>query len=281
MAASADGLTADELAQDLRALGVTAGATLMAHSSLSAIGCVAGGPQTVIRALLSALGPDGTLVLPTFRDGVYLEGLHKTAPPGKLAQARALPVFDPDTTPTNMGAIPDAFRRWPGVIRSAHPFVSVCCLGPKSREIAEPHDLEWGQGTNSPFERLHAMDAQLLLLGVGFNRLTMLHYAEQLVEGGRRKTRITPTPAGIVLTPDIGNDMDTHFPLIGEGFMATGSAQKGRIGAAGSVLMTARPVVDFAHRYLETVFGGATAPRSLLLGPSASRRCPIQPMRPV
>jgi len=256
MAPSADGLTADELVQDLRALGVTAGATLMAHSSLSAIGQVAGGPETVIRAMLSALGPDGTLVLPTFRDGVSLEGLHKTAPPGKLAEASALPVFDPHTAPTNMGAIPEAFRHWPGVIRSAHPSVSVCCLGPRSREIAEPHHLEWGEGAGSPFERLHAMDVHLLLLGVWFNRLTMLHYAEQLVEGGRRKTRITPTPAGIVLTPDVGNDMDTHFPLIGEGFMTTGAARKGRVGAAESVLMTARPVVDFARRYLETVFCG-------------------------
>lgn len=256
MAASAEAINAADLTCDLRAIGVAEGAVLMVHSSLSAIGQVAGGPDTVIRALLDAIGPRGTLVLPAFRDGEYLDGLQKTPPPDLLAQAQALTVFDPRTTPTNMGAIPEGFRRWPGVVRSLHPFVSVCCLGPQSREIAGRHHFDWGQGAASPFERLYKMDAQLLLLGVGFNRLTILHYAESLVPRGRRKTRLIPTDKGIVLAPDVGNDMDTHFPPIGEGFLATGAARRGRIGAAASVLMTARPVVDFARQYLENIFRG-------------------------
>ncbi len=245
---------ADDLTADLRALGVAEGEILMVQSSLSAIGRVAGGPQTVIRALLDAIGPEGTLVLPAFRDSVILEGFQTEAPEPVLAEARAIPLYDPATTPTTMGAIPEAFRQWPGVVRSAHPFSSVCALGPAAAHIVEPHPLPWSSGPASPLARLTEANAQVLLLGVGFNRLTLLHHSETLVSEGRRKTRIVPTAQGIVFAPDVGNDMDTHFPLIGEGFVASGAARQGRIGTAESVLMTARPVVDFARRYLAAVF---------------------------
>ena len=38
--------------------------TLMVHSSLSALGEVEGGANTVIGALLEAIGPTGTLAMP-------------------------------------------------------------------------------------------------------------------------------------------------------------------------------------------------------------------------
>ena len=172
MAASVEGITASEIANDLQRLGVAEGATLMVHASLTAIGRVAGGPQTVIRALLDAIGPEGTLVLPAFRDSVILEGLQTEAPEPVLAEARAIPLYDAATTPTTMGAIPEAFRHWPGVVRSAHPFSSVCALGPAAAHIVKPHPLPWSSGPESPLARLVEMDAQVLLLGVGFNRLT-------------------------------------------------------------------------------------------------------------
>ena len=46
-----------------------------------------------------------------------------------------LPVFDAVTTPTTMGAMPEAFRTFPGTIRSGHPLVSVCANGRVAREI--------------------------------------------------------------------------------------------------------------------------------------------------
>jgi len=50
------------LIKDLRALGIAAGDTLMVHSSLSSIGYVEGGPNTVIDALLEVLTSSGTLM---------------------------------------------------------------------------------------------------------------------------------------------------------------------------------------------------------------------------
>ena len=56
--------TSDDLADDLRRLGVGPGDVLIVHSSLRAIGFVVGGPQAVIDALRAAIGPTGTLTMP-------------------------------------------------------------------------------------------------------------------------------------------------------------------------------------------------------------------------
>lgn len=53
------------LATDLRALGLAAGDTVLVHSSVRALGFVAGKVQAIVQALLDVLGPAGTLVVPT------------------------------------------------------------------------------------------------------------------------------------------------------------------------------------------------------------------------
>jgi aminoglycoside 3-N-acetyltransferase len=50
------------LARDLRKLGLKPGGVAMVHCRMSALGWVVGGAETVVRALLDALGPDGTLM---------------------------------------------------------------------------------------------------------------------------------------------------------------------------------------------------------------------------
>ena len=63
--------TKQQIVGALRNLGVSQGTILLVHSSLSSMGRVDGGANTVIDALLEALGPDGTLLMPTHpaRDG--------------------------------------------------------------------------------------------------------------------------------------------------------------------------------------------------------------------
>jgi len=56
--------TRRSLAEDLVRLGVAPGDLLLLHSSLSSLGWVAGGAQAAVLALLDALGPRGTLVVP-------------------------------------------------------------------------------------------------------------------------------------------------------------------------------------------------------------------------
>ena len=49
----------------LEKVGVTSGQTIMVHTSLSSLGFVCGGAQTVIEALLESVGSDGTIMMPT------------------------------------------------------------------------------------------------------------------------------------------------------------------------------------------------------------------------
>jgi aminoglycoside 3-N-acetyltransferase len=254
---SASLVTRDDIVRDLRRLGIRPGDCLMVHSSLARIGRVLGGAPEVVRALLESVGDHGTLVMPAFSPEVSdPAGWADTIPPAELARARAsVPAFDADTTPTTMGLIPETFRRWPGVLRGAHPQVSVCARGPLAATLVDPHPLSWGQGAGSPFERLVRQDARLLLLGVGFNRATLLHFAESTLPNRRTKIRRIPLDSERgrrwIEVPDVGNDLDTHFPAIGDEFVAAGRARMGLVGSARSILCASADLVAFAAEYLD------------------------------
>lgn len=257
-------ITTADLMADLRALGVRQGGTLMVHSSLRSLGFVLGGAPAVVRALLAVLGPEGTLLMPAVSPEVSdpARWPDRLFPDREVERARAhVPAFDPGTTPTTMGAIPECFRRWPGTLRGPHPQVSVCALGPRAAEVVEPHALARGQGAGSPFERLTAMDAGLLLLGVGFNRATLLHYAESLVPNRREKVRRIPIGNGSerrwLEAPDVGDDLNTHFPSIGAAYLAERRARTGRVGAADAVLASAGDLVPFASSHLARALTGS------------------------
>jgi aminoglycoside 3-N-acetyltransferase len=249
--------TKASVASDLQRLGVRSGQLLMVHSSLRSIGYVLGGAQAVVRALIDVLGPDGTLTMPAFSPEVSDPASWGDRPFGshdlELAQDQ-VPVFDIAVTPTSMGAIAETFRNWPGALRSTHPQVSVTARGPHAERIVTPHELAWGQGAGSPFERLYDYDAALLLLGVGFNRATFLHFAESRVLHGRRKTRRIPVDRDGVrtwlLVPDVGDDLNTYFPRIGEEFLEARHPSTGHIGQAPSTLVSSRALVDFATEFL-------------------------------
>lgn len=50
------------LVRELESLGLEPGGVTMVHCRMSALGRVVGGAETVVRALLDALGPEGTLM---------------------------------------------------------------------------------------------------------------------------------------------------------------------------------------------------------------------------
>ena len=251
--------TEASLAADLEALGVTRGTTLMVHTSLKAVGWTVGGPATVIRALIRVLGDDGTLVMPAETPGL-LDPAAWHDPRVKdewhAAIREHLPVFDPLTTPTTMGAVAEAFRTGPGTRRSDHPLVSVCAHGRLASEITREHSLAFGEGRGTPFEKLYAFDGRTLLLGVGFERCTSLHYAESLVPNRRTTTHRYPMRVdGVrrwVEQEDMANDDGEHFPEVGARFVATGAVACGRVGEARAMHFGTRALVDFARSYFET-----------------------------
>jgi len=154
-----------ELVRDLRRLGVSPGMDLMVHSSLSAIGFVEGGAETVVDALLQAVGKRGTLLAPSFNH-------------------RAATVFNPLTTPTTNGAIPDALWRRPEAVRSMHPTHAVAAIGPRASDYCHRH-LEAGiWAPDSPIGQLVHGGGYILALGTTHDTSTAYHVAELSVPCG-------------------------------------------------------------------------------------------------
>ena len=248
------------LREDIVAIGVIPDMTLLVHSSLSSIGWVVGGPPTVVRALLNVLGERGTLVMPAATPHCTDPATWATprVPEAWLAEVREhLPIFDPRTTPTARGAICEAFRTWPDTLRSNHPVESVCARGVAASTITSEHPLAFSEGRGGPFEKLYDLDCWVLLLGVGFNRCTALHFAESLVDERRVKTQRFPAlDNGRRVWTEVQNvadDNDTHFPVIGQKYLTTEGVRQGKIGDARSMLFPMRGLVDFAVRYFHDV----------------------------
>ena len=153
------------LTQDLRALGLASGMDVMVHSSLSNIGPVKGGAETVIDALLEVIGCEGTLLMPSFHH-------------------RAANVFNPLTTPTTNGAIPDALWRRTTAVRSDHPTHAVAAIGPKAEWFCANHSDVGVWAPESPIGRLIHSGGYLLALGVTHHTTTAYHVAEVSVPCG-------------------------------------------------------------------------------------------------
>ena len=157
-----------QIAQDLIAAGLRPGGCALVHSSLSSLGYVPGGAETVIQGVLAALGPAGTLLMPA----LSYEHVHARQP-----------FFDVLRTPSNVGAIPEAFRIRPGTQRSVNPTHSVCGIGPRAAELlGRHHEDETPCGPHSPFRLLRQAGGQIVFLGCGLRPNTSMHSVEEVIE---------------------------------------------------------------------------------------------------
>jgi aminoglycoside 3-N-acetyltransferase len=134
---------------------------LLVHTSFRAMGPVEGGPLGLIAALRRAIGPQGTLVMPTMTSGET--------------------VFDPSSTPSEgMGITAELFWRKDGVTRSTHPGASFAAEGPLADRICAAQPLSPPHGRDSPPGRVVHFGGQVLLLGVTHSESTVLHVAEDV-----------------------------------------------------------------------------------------------------
>lgn len=165
-------VTRATLVRQLDALDLPARPVLLVHTSLKQLGFVEGGADGVVDALIEAVVTrrGGTLVLPAFSIDGSMEN--------SLASGAA---FDVRSTPSNLGAIPEAFRRRPGVLRSIHPTHSFAALGPRAEWIvAEHHRCGTSFGEGSPMVRAMQADARLAGLGTNLGNVTFYHCLEDL-----------------------------------------------------------------------------------------------------
>lgn len=253
-------VTTQRLVTELRDLGLSPGATVMVHSSLGSIGWVVGGAQAVLAALREAVGPDGTLAMPTqswqLCDPAFLEQTPSSWWP---TIREHLPLYDPAITPSQtMGAIAELFHTTPGAHRSPHPHRSITASGPQAARITATHPLEAPVGEESPLAALVELDAQVLLLGVSAAKMTALHLAEYRSTYPGKRT----VPNGVAMMVDgerqwvTWNELDVHdhdFVEVTEAFAdETGLVRRGHVGEAQAQLLPMRPLVDYAASWFST-----------------------------
>jgi aminoglycoside 3-N-acetyltransferase len=155
------------LSSQFHDLGVRPGGVLLVHSSLRSLGPVEGGAETVIAALLEALGPEGTLLMPALSYATV---------------GRRNPLFDVLATPCCVGALPEAFRTRAGTRRSIHPTHSVCGVGRLAEMLLSGQELDSTPcGPHSAFARLPEAGGQILFLGCGLRPNTSMHAVEERV----------------------------------------------------------------------------------------------------
>ena len=159
-------ITKTFLMDEFRALGIRPGDTIFVHSSYSSLGKapggVEGGPQTVIDAILDVVGPDGTLIMPTFNYD-FLRGTP----------------WDMRTTPSQMGVLTELVRKDPRAKRMFHPIYSMAAIGAHADELAA-HRSNDCFGETTIFSKFREWDAKILIIGLPYSKsITFLHHCEQ------------------------------------------------------------------------------------------------------
>jgi aminoglycoside 3-N-acetyltransferase len=161
-----------EIVTALKKTGIKKGDLIIVHSGLSHFGHIEGGADTVIDALLEALGKEGTLLFPTFTSSyIYFNG-------DCLAGRRYRP-YDKNDTTVNVGKIPSVFLKRKGVIRSSHPSHSVAGIGPLAKKCLMEHQpSDPPVCRRSPFGKLLDYNGKMVWFGAGLASTTFFHFLE-------------------------------------------------------------------------------------------------------
>lgn len=238
--------TAPDLALDLRRMGVRPGSVLIVHSSMKSLGHVAGGPATVIRALQGAVGPSGAILMPAFSyslDKVYEE----PAP------------YSPADSPADTGLIAETFRRSAGVRRSLHPTHSVAAWGRSAARYLEGHEGRSAFDPATPFHRAAGDGALVLMIGCGFESLSLLHVAESVAEvpylgvfcwwhAGWKPAAVVARPGGAVERVRYASvpGCSWRFRVLEKETERRGLVRRASLGNAEVLVFHADRVLDFA-----------------------------------
>ena len=167
-------LSSTMLSDALKQAGVEAGELLLVHSSLSKCGYFSGGAKGIIQGVMTAVGPTGTALFPTFtRPYIYLgTSLNKGW--------NYRPYDSSDTRQIWTGAVPRALlEEYPEAVRSRHVTHSWARLGPKAAECVAAHGPTEPPGaTSSPMGKALEYGGKVAYIGTGLSPSTFLHYLE-------------------------------------------------------------------------------------------------------
>jgi aminoglycoside 3-N-acetyltransferase len=237
-------VTREDLREAIRQLGL-GDATVCVHSSLRSFGRMDGGADAVVDAFLA----EGcTLMVPTFsapyfvlappaemrseRNGIDYEAPHES--PGRDR------IYSPngnEISPT-MGAIPAAVLARQERIRGDNPLCSFAAIGPRADLVAEQRPLD----VYAPLRILVARGGFVVLIGVGLERMTLLHLAEERA-GRTLFRRWANAPDGLPMEVEVGSCSDGFGKLDG---VVGPLAHERDVGASRWLVFPAHATVDAA-----------------------------------
>jgi aminoglycoside N3'-acetyltransferase len=255
------------IAVDLVALGVRPGDLLMVHASLRAIGPVEGGALGLLAAIERAIGPQGSLLV-TLGAADAWSWVNDHPESERAALLVDADPFDAASTPAeaDVGVFAEVFRTAPGTIVSDHPEGRFGARGRLAEELLS--DVPWDDyyGPGSPLARFVELGGRVLRLGADQDTVTLIHFAEHLVElEGKRRVRRhriirdADAPGGrrlvVVDTIDDSNgivawDGEDYFVTILRDHLTSDTARLGTVGAARAELLDGRALVDHAVSWM-------------------------------
>ena len=160
-----------QLHQDLVQLGISKGDSVIIHGSLSKVGHVEGGANTLVKLILDIITTEGTLAVPalSIEKSSMLDTVKDS---GRVLDLRII------DTPY---AISRAVMKMPNTYRSVHPTHSVCAIGKNAERLVHGHEnakTNFGRGT--PWYKLMDLGGKLLGVGIPFGSVTFVHVIEDV-----------------------------------------------------------------------------------------------------
>lgn len=175
-------ISKSDIIRAIESLGLK-NATVCIHSSLKSFGHVEGGAPSIINAFLDS---GCTIVVPGFiysnsipalersplRNGINYDNIEESI----YSHDKIFTVESNDITKDSLGTIPYEILQMPNRKRGYHPINSFTAIGPKASEMVadqSPTDVY------APLRKMYDNNGYIILMGVGLNRMTAIHFAEQ------------------------------------------------------------------------------------------------------
>ena len=123
-------ISKNELVTDLKSMGVELGDILNIKASLKSVGPIDGGAQTLLDAILEAVGPEGTIVVDSFVS-VY----------SPFSFSYWQKIVSQETS-SYAGALANLVIQYPGSFRSTHPIQKFSVIGKYAERLTRNHTPE-------------------------------------------------------------------------------------------------------------------------------------------